>query len=88
MARRKLTKDELAIMQKQSKRLEEQKNIVEGDIKNSNFKLDFQLQHNYDKLKMSLKNELKQFKKTLSEIEFGLKTIQDQVDNGVEVKKK
>lgn len=86
MVKRKLTDAEKAICKKQIDNLKEGHDLAKGDYDHAVYKRDFLLKHNYLKMKIEVKREVRETASNLKDFETRLNDLKDQLNNGVEVK--
>ena len=80
---RKLSEEELKICEKRISQIEEENKLLCDEIRNQEFKIDFQIDFNCKKLKLEEERKLKHFNEVLEQNLSVWNTLKDQIKNGV-----
>jgi len=83
---RQLTKEEKELSEKNIRISESNIKFLEDDMKNLEFKLNFQLEHNYYKLKRKTQNDLNEIKRTIKQTNAIIAVTKQQIEYGVDKK--
>jgi len=85
--KRKLTDEEKKIYSRQLIKLKQDQEIIEGEVTRLNFNNDFLLQHNFKKMKLNIKRELKEQTTNLEQITSTINEMEKHLKEGVEIKR-
>ncbi|MBD3281019.1 hypothetical protein GF389_05920 [Candidatus Dojkabacteria bacterium] len=87
MTKRKLTEEEIKVYKKQEKRTLKEKEDIETGLKILKFKREVIYPHSYKMQQKEVDRAIKESETLLQQIDFSLKTSEDHLKNGVEIKK-
>ena len=88
MVKRKLTDEETKIYNKRISALQQQFDIVKGEIKRLEFNDGFLLEHNYKKARIGIRGDLTNARSDLIDFKEKIEMMMKHLNEGVEVKKK